>query len=57
MLIYLIANLTFVFFQLLSGDYDAHFARDDCEALLKICIAYGEEFMEYVDAHAVKFPF
>ncbi|CAG9531039.1 unnamed protein product [Cercopithifilaria johnstoni] len=43
--------------QLLSGDYDAHFARDDCEALLKICIAYGEEFVEYVDTHAVKFPF
>ncbi|KAK6108902.1 hypothetical protein QQG55_33845 [Brugia pahangi] len=43
--------------QLLSGDYDAHYARDDCEALLKICIAYGEEFVEYVDTHAVKFPF
>ncbi|VDK72852.1 unnamed protein product [Onchocerca ochengi] len=43
--------------QLLSGDYDAHYAREDCEALLKICIAYGEEFVEYVDTHAVKFPF
>lgn len=46
-----------MFFQLLNGDYDAHFARDDCEALSKICIAYGEEFVEYVDKHAVKFPF
>uniref|UniRef100_A0A0R3RSB0 Exonuclease domain-containing protein n=1 Tax=Elaeophora elaphi TaxID=1147741 RepID=A0A0R3RSB0_9BILA len=43
--------------QLLNGDYDAHYAIDDCEALLKICIAYGEEFVEYVDTHAVKFPF
>ncbi|KAL3985951.1 hypothetical protein ACH3XW_40760 [Acanthocheilonema viteae] len=43
--------------QLLSDDYDAHFARNDCEALLKICVAYGEEFVEYVDTHAVKFPF
>nr|CDP98403.1 Bm6143 [Brugia malayi] len=42
---------------LFNGDYDAHYARDDCEALLKICIAYGEEFVEYVDTHAVKFPF
>uniref|UniRef100_A0A915PY34 Exonuclease domain-containing protein n=1 Tax=Setaria digitata TaxID=48799 RepID=A0A915PY34_9BILA len=43
--------------QLLSGDYNAHYARDDCEALLKICITYGEEFVGYVDTHAVKFPF
>ncbi|EFO23863.2 hypothetical protein LOAG_04618 [Loa loa] len=43
--------------QLLNGDYSAHYSRDDCEALLKICIAYGEEFVDYVDTHAVKFPF
>ncbi|KAM3716533.1 Breast cancer metastasis-suppressor 1-like protein-A [Dirofilaria immitis] len=41
--------------QLLNGNYDAHYARDDCEALLKICMAYGEEFVEYVDSHAMAY--
>ncbi|VDN02381.1 unnamed protein product [Thelazia callipaeda] len=41
----------------LNDEYDAHHAVDDCEALLKICIAYGREFIEYVEMNAAKFPF
>uniref|UniRef100_A0A0N5AX22 Exonuclease domain-containing protein n=1 Tax=Syphacia muris TaxID=451379 RepID=A0A0N5AX22_9BILA len=42
--------------QLTSRDFDAHHAQDDCEALMQICIAYGQDFLNYVDRHASRFP-
>ncbi|KHN83958.1 hypothetical protein Tcan_04417 [Toxocara canis] len=42
---------------LINGPFDAHFAQDDCEALLQVCMAYGQEFIDYVDAKAAPFPF
>ncbi|KHN83959.1 hypothetical protein Tcan_04418 [Toxocara canis] len=43
--------------ELINGPFDAHFAQDDCEALLQVCMAYGQEFIDYVDAKAAPFPF
>uniref|UniRef100_A0A914RYT7 DNA-directed DNA polymerase n=1 Tax=Parascaris equorum TaxID=6256 RepID=A0A914RYT7_PAREQ len=43
--------------QLINGPFEAHFAQDDCEALLQVCMAYGQEFIDYVDAKATSFPY
>uniref|UniRef100_A0A915BF23 Exonuclease domain-containing protein n=1 Tax=Parascaris univalens TaxID=6257 RepID=A0A915BF23_PARUN len=43
--------------ELINGPFEAHFAQDDCEALLQVCMAYGQEFIDYVDAKATSFPY
>lgn len=37
--------------------YGAHFTQDDAEALMQVCVAYGQEFRDYIDYKAAHFPF
>lgn len=53
----LIRQLSAKLLQLINGPFEAHFAQDDCEALLQVCMAYGQEFIDYVDAKAAPFPY
>ncbi|MFH4974961.1 hypothetical protein AB6A40_001670 [Gnathostoma spinigerum] len=52
-----IFKLSNLYEQLIGVKFDSHHAQDDCEALMFVCIAYAEEFLEYVDQRAVEFPF
>lgn len=38
-----------LFKQVTKSQYNAHHAHADCEALLQVCLAYGEEFGAYMD--------
>ncbi|VDK22744.1 unnamed protein product [Anisakis simplex] len=42
---------------LINKPLEAHYAQEDCEALLQVCMAYGQEFIDYVDSKAVPFPY
>ncbi|KAJ1373472.1 hypothetical protein KIN20_035877 [Parelaphostrongylus tenuis] len=50
-------KLTTIYEAVLKGEYDAHFAQDDADALLQVCLAYGSEFLDYADNKAADFPF
>ncbi|KHJ74922.1 hypothetical protein OESDEN_25462 [Oesophagostomum dentatum] len=50
-------KLTTIYETILKSEYDAHFAQDDTEALLQVCLAYGKEFLDYADNKAADFPF
>lgn len=36
--------------------YDAHRAQEDAFALLQVCLAYGEQFVKYLEKQAVPLP-
>jgi len=38
-----------LFKQVTKSQYNAHHAHADCEALLQVCVAYGEDFGTYMD--------
>ncbi|CAJ0591772.1 unnamed protein product [Cylicocyclus nassatus] len=50
-------KLTIIYETILKSVYDAHYAQDDTEALLQVCLAYGKEFLDYADNKAADFPF
>ncbi|KJH49314.1 hypothetical protein DICVIV_04578 [Dictyocaulus viviparus] len=50
-------KLSTIYETVLKSGYDAHYAQDDANALLQVCLAYGKEFMDYVDNKAADFPF
>ena len=35
-----------MYYQLTKRRFNAHFAQDDCEALLQICLFYGKDFLD-----------
>uniref|UniRef100_A0AC34QX85 Exonuclease domain-containing protein n=1 Tax=Panagrolaimus sp. JU765 TaxID=591449 RepID=A0AC34QX85_9BILA len=37
-----------------KSDYNAHYAYDDCQALMQVCLAYGKDFADYMDAKREK---
>ncbi|ETN69962.1 hypothetical protein NECAME_14974 [Necator americanus] len=50
-------KLTTIYETVLKDEYNAHYAQDDTEALLQVCLAYGKEFLDYADNRAADFPF
>ncbi|CAB3396618.1 unnamed protein product [Caenorhabditis bovis] len=42
---------------IIGGAYQAHYAQPDTEALLLVCMAYGDEFLEFIDKKSAEFPF
>ncbi|KIH62606.1 hypothetical protein ANCDUO_07112 [Ancylostoma duodenale] len=50
-------KLTTIYETVLKAQYDAHYAQDDTEALMQVCLAYGKEFLDYADNKAADFPF
>lgn len=50
-------KLTTIYETVLKAEYNAHFAQDDTEALIQVCLAYGKEFLDYADNKAADFPF
>ncbi|CAD6186748.1 unnamed protein product [Caenorhabditis auriculariae] len=50
-------SVSAVYKDVIKGPYDAHYAQDDSEALLQICLAYGVDFLNYADNRAADFPF
>ncbi|WKY11037.1 hypothetical protein Q1695_002964 [Nippostrongylus brasiliensis] len=50
-------KLTTIYETVLKSEYDAHYAQDDTEALIQVCLAYGKEFVDYADSKAADFPY
>ncbi|XGW02907.1 hypothetical protein V3C99_014718 [Haemonchus contortus] len=50
-------KLTTIYETVLKSQYNAHFAQDDTEALMQVCLAYGKDFLDYTDNKAADFPF
>uniref|UniRef100_A0A1I7YVB6 Exonuclease domain-containing protein n=1 Tax=Steinernema glaseri TaxID=37863 RepID=A0A1I7YVB6_9BILA len=50
-------KLDCLFKQLTNNNYDAHFAQDDCVALLQISILYGRDFVNYADNFSKELPY
>ncbi|VDL79530.1 unnamed protein product [Nippostrongylus brasiliensis] len=50
-------KLTTIYETVLKAEYDAHYAQDDTEALIQVCLAYGKEFVDYADSKAADFPY
>ncbi|CAI5452235.1 unnamed protein product [Caenorhabditis angaria] len=50
-------GLGYLFEQLVGGQFVAHYAQQDCEALMQVCITYAEDFCNFVDQNAAEFPF
>ncbi len=42
---------------LVGTSYRAHHAEDDCVALMRVTIAYGQDFIGYVDRNSYQLPF
>nr|CAD2181458.1 unnamed protein product [Meloidogyne enterolobii] len=40
----------------ITGLFSSHRAQGDAEALLQCCLAYGEDFLSYMDKHRAAFP-
>uniref|UniRef100_A0A914M119 Uncharacterized protein n=1 Tax=Meloidogyne incognita TaxID=6306 RepID=A0A914M119_MELIC len=39
-----------------NGLFSSHRAQGDAEALLQCCLAYGDDFLSYMDKHRAAFP-
>ncbi|KAK6042011.1 hypothetical protein COOONC_20484 [Cooperia oncophora] len=50
-------KLTTIYETVLKKHFTAHYAQDDTEALMQVCLAYGKEFLDYADNKAADFPF
>uniref|UniRef100_A0A914Z6T8 Exonuclease domain-containing protein n=1 Tax=Panagrolaimus superbus TaxID=310955 RepID=A0A914Z6T8_9BILA len=42
--------------QISKSSYDAHHALDDCHALMQVSLAYGEDFINYMENRKEKIP-
>ncbi|KAE9548525.1 hypothetical protein FO519_008268 [Halicephalobus sp. NKZ332] len=49
-------KLESLFKQVTKSQYNAHHAHADCEALLQVCLAYGDEFGSYMDRKKEEIP-
>ncbi|KAK6023579.1 hypothetical protein OSTOST_10631 [Ostertagia ostertagi] len=50
-------KLTTIYETVLKKQFTAHYAQDDTEALMQVCLAYGKEFVDYADNKSADFPF
>uniref|UniRef100_A0A1I7TFJ4 Exonuclease domain-containing protein n=1 Tax=Caenorhabditis tropicalis TaxID=1561998 RepID=A0A1I7TFJ4_9PELO len=50
-------NLPILFEQLVGGKYNAHYAQQDTEALMHVCLSYGNDFTQYANESASAIPF
>ncbi|KAF1751426.1 hypothetical protein GCK72_017980 [Caenorhabditis remanei] len=50
-------NLPLLYEQLVGGEYSAHYAQQDAEALMHVCLSYGNEFTQYVNESASPIPY
>ena len=49
-------KLANMFTELLNESFDSHRAQADCEALLQVCLAFGKDFLDYIDKNRAEFP-
>ncbi|KAI6227480.1 Exodeoxyribonuclease III [Aphelenchoides fujianensis] len=42
--------------EIFNGEFAAHHAYDDCVAMMRVCLAYGHDGLEYLDTRAVRLP-
>lgn len=50
-------SLPILYEQLVGGKYTAHYAQQDAEALMHVCLSYGNEFTKYANESASPIPF
>ncbi|CAL2045489.1 unnamed protein product [Caenorhabditis brenneri] len=50
-------SLAVLYKQLVGGEYTAHYAQEDAEALMHVCLSYGIDFTEYAHNAASALPF
>lgn len=50
-------KLANMYHELVNGEFDAHRAQADGEALLQVCLAFGKDFLDYADKNRAEFPF
>ncbi|CAP36319.2 Protein CBG19000 [Caenorhabditis briggsae] len=50
-------GLAALYEQLVGGKYSAHYAQQDTEALMHVCLSYGNEFTQYLNENASAVPF
>lgn len=50
-------SLPMLYEQLVGGKYTAHYAQQDAEALMHVCLSYGNEFTQYANESASAIPY
>lgn len=50
-------SLPMLYEQLVGGKYSAHYAQQDAEALMHVCLSYGNEFTHYANDCASAIPY
>ncbi|KAI6199744.1 hypothetical protein M3Y96_00659300 [Aphelenchoides besseyi] len=49
-------RLRTLYHDVVNGSYNEHYAYDDCIALLRVGLSYGQTFVDYVDECSIKLP-
>ncbi|KAI6237090.1 hypothetical protein M3Y95_00228300 [Aphelenchoides besseyi] len=49
-------RLRTLYHDVVNGTYNEHYAYDDCIALLRVGLSYGQTFVDYVDEWSIKLP-
>ncbi|CAI2353616.1 unnamed protein product [Caenorhabditis sp. 36 PRJEB53466] len=50
-------KLEIIYKEVVGGEYTAHYAQQDAEALMHTCLSYGNDFTKFADVFAAPIPF